>query len=237
MEVFRTRSFDVVQQENVMKVNSDAILLGAWADYSGSENILDIGTGTGIIAMIAAQKSDASRIVGIEISEPCCKEGAENFKQSIYSDRLEAICESIQDYAQFSQDKYDLIVSNPPFFTGGTFSDNENRNNVRNTIRLSHGDLLIAVRKLLSPQGRFYVILPYLEGERLIDMAARYDLYPSSILEVRGKSDKPIERLVISLSFQISSDELSRSELVMYEDDGSYTDAYIKLTEDILTIS
>ncbi len=234
MDVFKTKKFDITQEQNVIKVNTDAILLAAWTDYGKADSILDIGTGTGIIALIAAQKSDAKEIVGIEISEKCAQEAKVNFEGSLYASTLKVVCDRIQDFAKFSLEKYALIISNPPFFSGGTFSDNENKHNVKHSPKLSVGDLLIAVRKLMKPDGRFTIVLPYLEGERFIDMAARYDLYPDNIMEIRNKKNNPIERLLISLKFDTSAGNIIRKDFCMYDEDDRYTSAYLEMTEDIL---
>ncbi len=234
MDIFKTKAFDIKQKQNVMKVNIDAIVLAAWTDYREVDSVLDIGTGTGIIALIAAQKSDSSHIVGIEISEECAEEAKVNFENSQYASNLKVVCESIQDYARSSSEKYALIISNPPFFSGGTFSDNENKFNVRHTPKLSNGELLIAVRKLMKQDGRFTIVLPYLEGERFIDMAARYDLYPDKIMEIHNMKNSAIERLLISLKFGTKEEGIERHSFNICKEDGSYTDEYLRLTEDIL---
>ncbi|NNF32651.1 MAG: hypothetical protein HKN68_00990, partial [Saprospiraceae bacterium] len=135
----------------------------------------------------------------------------------------------IQEYSWKSDEKYDLIVSNPPFFSGGTLSLNENKNNVKHTTRLSHGDLLIAVSRLIIKGGNFDVILPYIEGERFIELSQRYNLFPERITEVRSRKDMPIERLMIS--FSNKKVEVERSTLVLFVNgsDRTPTDDYKKL--------
>jgi len=125
--------------------------------------------------------------------------------------------------------RYDLIVSNPPFFSGGTFSANEDRNSVRHTVKLPNGDLLMAARKLLNKDGRFCVILPYIEGLRFQEQAEQYGFYCTKMTEIVPKHGRPVERLV--LQFEQTAKALVEDELIVHEDDGSYTAAYIELTK------
>lgn len=231
--IFRCKEFQVIQEKNVMKVNSDGMLLGAWANGDNASKMLDIGTGTGIIALMLAQRYPEAEVHGIEIDETSAAEAKTNFQNSPWSNRMTLIEDAIQNYARITDEKYDLIVSNPPFFTGGTHSSNTNKSQVRHTIKLSHGDLLIAVHRLLSQEGRFEVILPYLEGERLIDMAKRYDLFEIEVTELQPSKDKPIERLLISMGRK-SEAKADRKSLIMYEETKphkKYSKEYIELTK------
>ncbi|MBK8669193.1 MAG: methyltransferase [Saprospiraceae bacterium] len=174
---FRFKKFVIQQDDCTMKVNTDGVLLGAWSDISTKKNVLDIGTGTGVIAIMVAQKNEEIIAHGLEIDEIAYKQARLNMEQSPFSQRLEAIYDSLQNYCEITTHKYDLIISNPPFFSGGTFSLNENKKNVRHTIKLSHTDLLRSVKKLLTPDGHFDLILPYIEGLRFIEMAELYDFF------------------------------------------------------------
>ncbi|MBL0100921.1 MAG: methyltransferase [Saprospiraceae bacterium] len=112
-----------------MKVNTDGVLLGVWSDISTKKNVLDIGTGTGVIAIMVAQKNEEIIAHGLEIDEIAYKQARLNMEQSPFSQRLEAIYDSLQNFCEITTHKYDLIISNPPFFSGGTFSLNENKKN------------------------------------------------------------------------------------------------------------
>lgn len=218
-----------------MKVNTDGVLLGAWTDVSDAGNILDIGTGTGVIALMMAQKSENAHITGVEIDEASSVEARENVAHSKFSKRVSIVNQSIQDFARSANETFDLIISNPPFFTGGTFSANENKANVRHTIKLPHGDLLLAVNTLLSQEGRFALILPYIEGLRFIELAERSKLYVHRITEVRHHRGKSIERLLLLLSKQKSP--VVKDELFIMEDDlVHYSQAFITLTKDFYQI-
>ncbi len=215
-----------------MKVGTDGVLLGAWSDATEADNILDIGSGTGLIAIMLAQRATTATIHAVEIDEEACSQATENMKASPWADRLSCFHASIQDFAKQSRQKYDLIVSNPPFFSGGTFSHSQDKNSVRHTIKLPHGDLLTAVRSLLAPHGKFCMILPHMEGLRFKEMANNYGIYCTKIVEVLPKLDKPIERLL--LQFELNVKPLEKSELVIHNgnDTNDWSDGYRQLTGD-----
>ncbi|HQV67395.1 MAG TPA: methyltransferase [Saprospiraceae bacterium] len=232
-DVFKLKQFDVRQDKCAMKVNTDGLILGAWSDISGKKRSLDIGAGTGIIALMLAQRNLKLESHAIEVDDQAFEQCTQNIRNSPFSDRLTCIHDSIQSYAADAQVKYDLIVSNPPFFSGGTFSLNENKANVRHTIKLSHVDLLRAVKNLLNDNGHFDVILPYLEGLRFIEMASMYDLGCVRIVEVRPRAEKNIERLLIR--FEKKYDGLAQTEsLVIHKSDqvNDYTDEMIAMTRE-----
>ena len=176
-QVFKFKEFEVIQDGSTMKVGTDGVLLGAWASVNFAKEILDIGTGTGVIAMMLAQRTGSAAVHAVEIDELAFLQAAENFKNAPWADRLRCFHMSIQDFASATEQRYDLIVSNPPFFTGGTLSDNSDKVSVRHTIKLPHGDLLLSVRQLLKKNGKFCVVLPYLEGLRFKEMAQTSGLF------------------------------------------------------------
>jgi len=231
VEAFRFKEFAVEQDRCAMKVGTDGILLGAWACTENAQKILDIGTGCGVVAIMLAQRAQAKEIHGIEIEAAAHQQATKNMANSPWNANLKAIHQSIQDYAKLSREEYDLIVSNPPFFSGGTFSLNENRNNVRHTIKLAHGDLLSTSRKLLSKNGKLCIILPLMEGLRIKELANSYRLYCTKITEVKSRPDKSSERLL--MQFEKTEKELVKEELVVYASPRSkkYSPEYIELTK------
>lgn len=230
-EAFEFKQFAIEQDRCTMKVGTDGVLLGAWADVADAKTALDIGTGTGVIAIMLGQRTDDMTIHAVEIEGDACEQAQENMANAPWADRLKVFHTSIQDHAKSFPDKYDLIVSNPPFFTGGTFSNNQDKNSVRHTIKLPHGDLLSAVRTLLSPQGRFAIILPYIEGLRFQELAKTYHLYMTKVLEVKPKEDKPVERLL--MQFEREKKPLEQEELIIQRDGANeWTGDYIALTGD-----
>lgn len=227
---FLFKQFEIQQDQCLMKVGTDGVLLGAWADVEKTSNILDIGTGTGLIAIMLAQRTKEAVVHAVEIDETACTQAKENILASPWASRMAAFTDSIQDFARLSRSKYDLIVSNPPFFSGGTFSNNQDRANVRHTVKLPHGDLLIAVRSLLAKEGKFCVILPFIEGLRFEEIAKTYSLYCTKRTEVHPKKEKSVERLL--LQFERMEKECLVDQLVIQKEArNDWTDDYIALTK------
>lgn len=214
-----------------MKVGTDGILLGAWANVDGATSVLDIGTGTGLIAIMLAQRTSDSEIHAVEIDNEACEQATSNMVSSPWADRLTAIRSSIQDFAKLSRNHYDLIVSNPPFFSGGTFSNSQDKASVRHTIKLPHGDLLSAVRSLLTPQGKFCCILPHIEGLRFIELGNRYGLYCTKITAVKPLEDKSVERLL--LQFERTQKTLEEDELIIQREGvNNWTEQFVNLARE-----
>ena len=230
-EPFQFKQFMVNQKDCTMKVGTDGVLLGAWADVAGAEKVLDIGTGTGLIALMMAQRLPKAEIHAVEISEEASELARENFAGTDWSERLKVFNSPVQDFAKFTDHSYDLIVSNPPFFSGGTFSSNEDKNLMRHTVRLPNGDLLNAVRRLLNKSGRFVMILPYIEGLRFEEMARQYHFYvtkKTSVFPIKGKQ---VERLLMEFAYE--EEPLEEKTLVIETDTRHvYTEEYVALTKD-----
>lgn len=217
-----------------MKVGTDGIMLGAWADVQGAHRILDIGTGTGLIALMLAQRTTPDVFIdGVEVDKASCQQAHENMLDTPWYARLNAIPSSIQDYTKEDVPPYDLIVSNPPFFTGGTISHNQDRHSVRHTVKLPHNELIAAVRGLLAPSGRLAVILPYIEGLRFMELAERYHLYCHRLTEVLPKLDKPVERLLLELAHHPPT-QCQQAQLVIQQSNtrNDWTAEFFELTKD-----
>ncbi|MFK7810807.1 MAG: tRNA1(Val) (adenine(37)-N6)-methyltransferase, partial [Saprospiraceae bacterium] len=225
---FYFKEFVLQQKADVMKVGTDGILLGAWVDTTDAKHILDIGTGTGMIAVMCAQKNKKAKVDAVDIEEAAYKLASLNTKACEWSERLGVFHGSIQEFSKVRDIKYDLIVSNPPFFTGGTFSQNSDRNHMRHTIKLPNGELLQAVRRLLIRDGRFCVILPYLEGLRFKEQAEQYGFFCTRKTAVRPTPNKEIERLLLEFRF---IDNPTQEEELIVENNNMYTDAFVCLTK------
>ena len=179
-QIFKFKKFEIDQTGSTMKVGTDGILLGAWCDLSDAKKVLDIGTGTGLIALMAAQRSrEDAKIEAVEIDEDSYNQAVVNCKSSDWHQKINLYHLPIQEFAQKAQNVFDHIICNPPFFSGGTLSSSKDRNSVRHTIKLSHQDLLRSVRSLMSSSGKLSVILPHLEGLRFIEMAETYGFHCS----------------------------------------------------------
>lgn len=226
---FRFKKFEVAQEGAAHLVGTDAVLLGAWADVSGVRTILDIGTGTGVVALMLAQRSaDPVKLTAVEIHPPSAALARRNFAASPWSERLHVVEMPVQNFAQNTAERFDLIVSNPPFFSDLTVSPDPARQLGRHTASLSPGDLLEAVQQLLAPQGRFCVVLPAMEAQRLCELAVALGLYWTKIVRVRARSEKPVERWLVQ--FERDPYPLQVEELVIYERERVHTAMFQKWT-------
>ena len=228
---FHFKKFSVEQEGAAHPVGTDGVLLGAWADVADCKRILDIGTGTGVVALMLAQRSGEALIDAVEIHPPSAALARRNFAASPWADRLELVESSIQDYAQQRGMQFDLIVSNPPFFSETIVSPDAARRLGRHTASLPPSDLLEAARRLLAENGRFCVILPVVEGRRLCELAVPLGLYCTEEVEVRSRAEKPVERLL--LRFEKNPYRFVRKHLnVRAGDKGEgYSVGFVQITE------
>jgi tRNA1Val (adenine37-N6)-methyltransferase len=228
---FQFKQFSVAQDRCAMKVGTDAVLLGAWSALDHMPNtILDIGSGTGILALIMAQRSTAELIDALEIDSDAYEQCVHNFETSDWGDRLFCYHASLDEFVDEIEDTYDLIISNPPFYTDHFKSRNEARNKARFEDALPFEELLTSASKLLSVTGQLNVIIPFSEEINFISLAKNVDLYPIRILRVRGQEESPVKRSLISFTFQENKIEVS--ELTIEITRHHYTHDYINLTKD-----
>ncbi len=227
--VFRFKHFAIKQETCPMKVGTDGVLLGAWVDMQQVSRALDVGTGTGLIALMLAQRSEQAIIEAVDIDGAACAEAQHNATASPWASRIHVHHMAVQDLAPKKIAQFDLVVSNPPFFSGGVLSSYQDRNVVRHTVKLPHGDLLAAARTMLRPQGRLAVILPYLEGLRFGELAATYGFFLCRRTKVRPKPAQPFHRLLLEFSRDVRP--LQESTLTLHDAHNHRTKDYIKLTE------
>ena len=225
---FDFKEFSVVQEKSAMKVGTDGVLLGAWTSIFHNPNaILDIGTGTGLIALQLAQRSNAELIDALEIDDNAYEEAVTNFEQSNWSDRLFCYHASLAEFVDEIDDTYDLIVSNPPFYTDDFKSNNLERNKARFTESLSFEELIDSVTNLLSKNGIFSVIIPFKEEKYFIELALKNKLFPSRICRVKGNATSAIKRSLIDFSF--NKTKIDFSELIIEIERHQYTNDYKEL--------
>lgn len=230
---FAFKQFTIVQDKCAMKVGTDAVLLGAWVKTYGVRKALDIGTGTGVIALMLAQKSGA-HIDAIDIDHNAAIEAKDNVSNSPWKERVHVQNISLQDFSKITDEQYDLIVSNPPYFVDSLLSSEANRTAARHTVLLSFEDLIAGVKKMLNKEGKLYVILPVREGEQFIQLAATHGLHLRRITRVKSTPDKIEKRWMMQFGFH-SKPQISDSVLVMEKDPQvrhSYTDEYKELTKE-----
>lgn len=234
MKPFKFKEFTINQDKTAMKVGTDAVLLGAWSSVNNYPNsILDIGSGTGVISLMLAQRSDAMTIDAVELDENAYEQTVENFEQSDWRDRLYCYNASFQEFADEiaeEEETYDFIISNPPFYSDDFESKNTSRNKARFTSSLSFEDLISGVVKILSKNGIFAVIIPFKEKENFINLSKKYQLFANRICLVQGNPTSEIKRSMIEFSFHPS--EIKKEHLIIEKERHNYTDDYINLTKD-----
>ncbi|HRH67606.1 MAG TPA: methyltransferase [Bacteroidia bacterium] len=226
---FRFRQFTVHQEKCAMKVGTDAVLLGSWVQAFSAQRILDIGTGTGLLALMLAQKSFAE-IDAVDIDEGAYLQAKENFRISPWFARLHIFHQSFQDFVLAASGKYDLIVSNPPYFQHASKPFQESRINARHNDSLTFPELIEGVKKILSPSGRFCLILPHKEGMEFMDQAHAHGLFCNHIVRIKTKADKAEKRIMMEFGFRFVV--LTEEELIIQEEDNSFTQNYINLTKE-----
>jgi tRNA1Val (adenine37-N6)-methyltransferase len=230
-DTFDFKKFSIKQDKCAMKVGTDAVLLGAWVFPNGSKTILDIGTGTGVISLMLAQKSN-TKITAIDIDKESTEQAKLNIAGSNYKDQIEVLNISIQDLTKESKQKFDLIVTNPPYFIDSYKSVGATRTMARHSDSLPFEDLIDCVTKLLDSKGKFCLILPKNEAGIFRKMAELKGLYLSKLLRIRTKPDKESEKRHL-MQFEFKETEFSESTLVLEENESrNYTQAYKEFTKD-----
>ncbi|MFN3639376.1 MAG: tRNA1(Val) (adenine(37)-N6)-methyltransferase [Flavobacterium sp.] len=229
--MFKFKQFTIHQDRCAMKVGTDGVVLGAWIPLDNDPiRILDIGAGTGLLALMLAQRSEAMEIDAVEIDEDAFEQCVENFEASPWGDRLFCYHADIRELADDPEEPYDLIVSNPPFFSEDTLPDNPSRALARNNELLPFEVVLESVSVLLAEEGHFAVILPFKEEDRFIELAHQYHLFPKKMTRVKGTPSSDIKRSLMFFSKHPS--ECSFDELILEVDRHVYTEEFKKIVED-----
>ena len=228
---FQFKEFTIHQDKTAMKVGTDGVLLGAWVDISYQPNsVLDIGTGTGLIALQLAQRSDCELIDALEIEPNAYEQAVDNFENSDWGDRLFCYHASLQEFVEEIDEKYDLIISNPPFYNDTFKNVEQKRATARHTTTLSFEELLSATAKLLSKTGTCAFIIPFNEESNFLAFAEKYQLFPQRITRVKGNIKTPFKRALLQLSFEKYSPKIN--ELVIETERHIYTDKYKNLVKE-----
>lgn len=226
-KAFHFQQFTIEQDQCAMKVGIDSVLLGAWTDSNGAQQILDIGTGTGILALMLAQRSK-SVIDAIELNREAFLQASENIKHSKFASRIRCFHGAFQDF--IPKQNYDLIISNPPYFEKSLKSADTARNTARHTDALSLDELLQKASQLITASGEISLILPSSSLSRVEKTIGTLNLYLKRITEVKGKAHKAAKRILLTISKEKNT--CITDQITIYTTEGGYTKEFRSLTKD-----
>lgn len=230
--MFQFKQFSILQDRCAMKVGTDSVLLGTWCPIENNPfSVLDIGAGTGILSLMIAQRSHAEQIDALEIDEDAYEQCVENFENSPWGDRLFCFHAGLDEFMEEPEEEYDLIISNPPFYSEDYKTENSQRDLARFQDAMPFEELVEAADLLLSENGIFAVIIPYKEEEKFIDLCAKVELFPVKVTRVKGTPNTEIKRSLLAFK-RYELPVLEADELVIEINRHDYTDAYIELTKD-----
>lgn len=226
--IFRFKQFEVNQSGCAMKINTDGVLLGAIADHQNPVRILDIGTGTGVIALMLAQRFSKAQVHAVEIDEQASATARDNFRNSVFSERLNNNNVPIEQYQH--PEKFDLIVTNPPFFVNDYKNAEPKKEIARHASRTFFDDLLAKVNELLSDAGCFWFVLPIKQAEYVVARGEELGLFPQQVVKLRSDNTKSEFRRIVCLCKHKA--DLQEADFVIYKSEKVYTKAYRELLKD-----
>jgi tRNA1Val (adenine37-N6)-methyltransferase len=232
MSTFQFKQFSLEQDRCAMKIGTDGVLLGAWTSIENNPfSILDIGTGTGVIALMLAQRSQAEQIDALEIDEEAYEQSVDNFENSPWSDRLFCFHAGLDEFIEEPEDEYDLIVSNPPFYSEDYKTETDQRDKARFQDAMPFEDLIEAADLLLSENGILSIIIPFKEEAHFLALAKESELYPMKITRVKGTPTTEVKRSLMAFTRNEISD-FPIDELIIETARHVYTPEYIELTKE-----
>lgn len=226
--IFNFKQFTINQEKSTFKVGTDGVLLGAYADVTGVKRILDIGTGTGLIALMLAQRSEAE-IVAIEPDHDSFIQSCENINNSPWKERIRVIESTLQEFND--ENKFDLIVTNPPYFSDSVRNPDQRKSSARHNDTMNSTDILTNISRLLEENGCLQLIMPYAEGNMFIAEAAGYGFYCQDVLKIKPLQTSEIRRLILKFGRK----RIRASEKFLTIEHGKrheFTEEYKKLTRD-----
>lgn len=229
--MFHFKQFSIDDNRCAMKVGTDSVLLGAAADIEKAVKLLDIGCGTGILSLMVAQRNQHCTITAVEIDPEACLDAQQNFKNSPWKNRITLYNQRFQDFAKLCETKFDNILCNPPYFSNSLKAKGEKRTMARHDDSLPLEQLLAGIEKILVPEGKFTVILPFDIQQRWIIEARIVELYPKKITTVTSFSHLAPQRVIIEFS-NTSSRETTKDSITIYAQKGIYTDVYRNICKD-----
>ncbi|MBG5892162.1 methyltransferase [Providencia rettgeri] len=226
---FTFKQFFVAHDRCAMKVGTDGVLLGAWAPADGVQSVLDIGSGSGLIALMLAQRNAMLCVDAVELDSDAAVQAQENFIESPWADRLHVINQDIVSYSQLSSVQYDLIVSNPPYFEPAVACRDEKRDQARYTATLTHDVLLESAKSCLTSHGLFCLVLPYEVGEKIQKMAENSGWFTAFRVNVSDKPTTVYHRMLLGIQLQEIQTQVT--SLALKDEKGEYTDEFRKLIQ------
>jgi tRNA1Val (adenine37-N6)-methyltransferase len=227
MSIFKFKHFEVNQSNSAMKIGTDSMVFGSLIDVEGKSNALDIGTGTGVLSLMTAQRNPSLKITAIEIEADAFDEAKINFENSSFQPQLTAFH---VDFLDFSPDsKFDLIFSNPPYFENASKSSSQQKNLARHDDSLPLNVLFEKVAVHLTENGLFWVILPNLTFDTYSEFASKIGLHLFKQIEIFGKENQLVRKIG---AFSKINKSIDHSRLIIRKNDGNYTDEYKELTID-----
>ena len=227
---FQFKQFRINQDKTAMKVGVDSVLLGAVANFNKPKTILDIGAGTGLLSFMSEQRTDA-QIIALEIDEDAYKQCIENIVLNNKIESIKAYHISVQDFAKQSNQKFDHIISNPPYFDNSFQAENRQRNIARHSQELTHVELISSVSKLLSEKGTFTLILPYEKHENFIQFSLEKRLYSVRKIIVFPNEIKESNRVIMEFS-KIKKELFEEKIYIRNSKTNEYSKEYKNLTKD-----
>lgn len=228
-EPFRFKQFEIFDDQCQMKVGTDGVLLGAFAEVNSATSILDIGTGSGLIAIMLAQKSQA-KIIGIDIENESIIQAKENGLLSPWSERLTFHNISIQDFSNKNKYAFDTVVCNPPFFSSSLKSPDSGKNIARHDTSLNFDDLISGISTVLAHDGNAWLIIPFFNQDMIMKIASENRLHASKTITIFPKAGKIAHRSIIELKRGLTENE-KKAAFTIRDINGNYTAEYRQKTE------
>ena len=228
MSIFHFNQFSVQQTNSILKVGTDAMVLGSLVKSENATHILDIGTGTGVLALMMAQKYQTANVTAVEVDELSAQDCQENFTNSPWSHRLEIIVKDILDYE--TNKRFDLIICNPPFYSNSLLNEDKRLASAKHASYLPFDKLFDKTVSLMGENGSFWMILPFQDKQLIMEIAEKSGLFLITDYSVNGKPNQPV-RTVFCFS-QLKPTAIESHEITIRNNDNSYTEAYKKLTVD-----
>ncbi len=225
---FHFKQFTVLQDNTSFRVTTEACLFGALIETENHHNILDIGTGTGLLTLMLAQKTPDAQLYGVEIDPNSANLASINFENSPWKERLVVVNQDIATYSQEHLEQYDLVISNPPFYANSLKSNKEDRNRAMHNASLSHEQLSNSIDQLLTENGKAWVLLPPQEAINFKGWLNSKNLFVLQTLKIFNFKDKPIFREIVVLSKKQPLEVLIK-EIIIYKNQKEYSEEFIQL--------